>query len=65
MTDANFVNRCDRVGGLYQGFSIGLGPQDLDEDSVLLDCVTAAFNAWKDFSMAENEYFNICEKGDF
>lgn len=66
---AEFINRCDSVGGLDKMFVCGYTEGDIevnawDTNELMLHLVIrAAYEAWDKFDMLRDIYYSLVERG--
>lgn len=68
MTAAEFVNRCDLIGGLYQGFIHGMNPKEIDVKTAPVDFIETckeAYRVYTQFQECLDQYYDIVEDGEF
>lgn len=69
MKVAEFINRCDILGGLSCGFNNGLSAKNIvmveEADNELFDAVYYAEEAWNRYKKAEDRYYALVETGEY
>lgn len=64
MTSSEFVNKCDRAGGLYNLFETGVSPHQIESTAPLeFRCALyLAYEAYQDFKRFESKYYAMVEE---
>lgn len=64
MTASEFVNKCDRAGGLYKLFETGVFPHQIENAAPLEFRCTLylAYEDYKDFKKFEDKYYTMVEE---
>lgn len=67
MKVAEFINRCDILGGLSCGFNNGLSSIDIvkEADVELFEAIYDAKEAWDKYKEAEDRYYTLIETGEY
>lgn len=67
MNAVDFINKCDWEGGLAEVFEYGVIPEQLDRtvDPELRQAIYQAYEGWKMFKEAADEYYALVETGEY
>ena len=67
MNAVEFINKCDWEGGLGELFDTGVIPQQVEMtvDPELRQVIYRAYDGWKMFKDAADEYYTLVETGKY
>ena len=67
MNAVEFINKCDLKGGLSGLFNTGVIPQQVEMtvDPELRQAIYRAYEGWKMFKDAADEYYTLVETGKY